>query len=32
MKNSKYDFEILLVNDGSKDDSLKIMQELREKR
>ena len=30
-ENSKYDFEILLVNDGSKDDSLKIMQELREK-
>ena len=26
---SKYNFEILLVNDGSKDDTLKIMQELR---
>lgn len=26
---SKYDFEILFVNDGSKDDTLKIMQELR---
>ena len=30
-ENSKYDFEILFVNDGSKDNSLKIMQELREK-
>ena len=29
--NEKYDFEILFVNDGSKDKSLKIMQELREK-
>lgn len=26
---SKYNFEILLVNDGSKDDTLKIMKELR---
>ena len=30
-ENTKYDFEILFVNDGSKDNSLKIMQELREK-
>ena len=30
-ENTKYDFEILFVNDGSKDDSLKIMQELRKK-
>lgn len=30
-ENTNYDFEILFVNDGSKDDSLKIMQELREK-
>ena len=30
-ENTKYDFEVLFVNDGSKDDSLKIMQELREK-
>ncbi len=30
-ENQKYDFEILFVNDGSKDNSLKIMQELREK-
>ena len=30
-ENTKYDFEILIVNDGSKDNSLKIMQELREK-
>ena len=29
--NEKYDFEILFVNDGSKDKSLQIMQELREK-
>ena len=29
--NLKYNFEILLVNDGSKDDTFKIMQELREK-
>lgn len=28
---SKYDFEVLLVNDGSKDDTLKIMQNLRKK-
>ncbi len=28
-ENSKYDFEILFVNDGSKDNSLQIMQELR---
>ena len=30
-ENSKYNFEILLVNDGSKDKTLEIMQELREK-
>ena len=30
-ENSNYDFEILFVNDGSKDNSLKIMQELRQK-
>lgn len=30
-KNIDYDFEVLLVNDGSKDNTLKIMQELREK-
>ena len=30
-ENSNYDFEILFVNDGSKDNSLKIMQELRKK-
>ena len=30
-ENTKYDFEILLVNDGSKDKTLEIMQELREK-
>ena len=29
--NPKYDFEILLVNDGSKDKTLSIMQELRQK-
>lgn len=29
--NPKYDFEVLFVNDGSKDKSLQIMQELREK-
>ena len=29
--NEKYDFEILFVNDGSKDKSLQIMQELRQK-
>ena len=29
--NPKYNFEVLLVNDGSKDNSLQIMQELREK-
>lgn len=28
---SKYDFEILFVNDGSKDNSLQIMQELRQR-
>ena len=26
-----YNFEILLVNDGSKDNSLNVMQDLREK-
>lgn len=30
-KNTGYDFEVLLVNDGSKDNTFKIMQELREK-
>lgn len=30
-ENTKYDFEVLLVNDGSKDKTLEIMQELREK-
>ena len=30
-QNTKYDFEILLVNDGSKDSTFKIMQELRKK-
>lgn len=30
-KNIDYVFEVLLVNDGSKDNTLKIMQELREK-
>ena len=30
-ENTKYDFEILFVNDGSKDNTLKIIQELREK-
>lgn len=29
--NTNYDFEILLVNDGSKDNTLKIMKELRTK-
>ena len=29
--NSQYDWEILLVNDGSKDDTLNIMKELRSK-
>lgn len=28
---SKYNFEVLLVNDGSKDNTLKMMQELRKK-
>ncbi len=28
-ENSNYDFEVLLVNDGSKDNTLKIMQNLR---
>lgn len=28
---NKYDFEVLFVNDGSKDDTFKIMQELRKK-
>ena len=27
-ENTKYDFEILLVNDGSKDKTLEIMQKL----
>ena len=30
-ENGKYNFEILLVNDGSKDRTLEIMQELRKK-
>lgn len=30
-QNTKYDFEILLVNDGSKDGTFEIMQELRKK-
>ena len=30
-QNTKYDFEILLVNDGSKDSTFEIMQELRKK-
>ena len=30
-ENTKYDFEILLINDGSKDNTFKIMQELRMK-
>lgn len=30
-QNTKYDFEILLVNDGSKDNTLKIMKNLRAK-
>lgn len=30
-ENTGYDFEILLVNDGSKDKTFEIMQELREK-
>ena len=30
-ENTKYDFEILLINDGSKDKTLEIMRELREK-
>lgn len=29
--NKKYDFEILLINDGSKDKTLSIMEDLREK-
>ncbi len=29
--NPKYNFEVLLVNDGSKDNTFQIMQELREK-
>ena len=29
--NPKYDFEVLFVNDGSKDKSLEIMHELRKK-
>ena len=28
---SKYDFEVLLINDGSKDNTLKIMEDLRKK-
>lgn len=28
---SNYDFEVLLINDGSKDDTLKLMEELRKK-
>ncbi len=30
-ENSKYDFEILFVNDGSKDNTLEIIKELRDK-
>ena len=30
-ENTNYDFEVLLVNDGSKDKTFEIMQELREK-
>ena len=30
-ENTNYDFEVLLVNDGSKDRTFEIMQELREK-
>ena len=30
-ENANYDFEVLLVNDGSKDKTFEIMQELREK-
>ena len=30
-ENEGYDFEVLLVNDGSKDKTFQIMQELREK-
>jgi len=30
-ENNKYDFEVLLVNDGSKDNTIKVMQELRQK-
>lgn len=30
-ENKKYDFEVLLVNDGSKDKTFEIMQELRKK-
>ena len=29
--NPKYNFEVLLINDGSKDNTYNIMQELREK-
>lgn len=29
--NTKYNFEILMINDGSKDDTLKIIQDLRKK-
>ena len=30
-ENTNYDFEVLLINDGSKDKTFEIMQELREK-
>lgn len=30
-ENSKYDFEVLFVNDGSKDNTLNIMQDLRKR-
>ena len=30
-ENTNYDFEVLLVNDGSKDNTLNIIMELREK-
>ena len=30
-ENTNYDFEVLLVNDGSKDKTIEIIKEMREK-